>query len=191
MNETVDRVAMHAVRRDVLQAQAGAAGLPLRTIPIPDPCSNEVYQARMRQAVAAAVAEGFTHCAFGDLFLTEVRQYREAQLAGTGLTPLFPLWERPTRELAHEMIAGGLKARLTCVDTRVVSAGFAGRAFDTTLLTELADHVDWCGENGEFHTCAHDGPMFSRPLSVRTGETVTRDPFVWRDIMLAESAPRP
>ncbi len=191
MNETVDRVAMHAVRRDVLQAQADAAGLPLRTIPIPDPCANEVYQERMREAVAAAVADGFTHCAFGDLFLEDVRRYREAQLADTGLSPLFPLWGRPTRGLAREMLASGLRARLTCVDTRVVPASLAGREFDTALLADLEHHVDWCGENGEFHTCAYDGPMFSHPIPVQTGETVARDPFVWCDITLVQPAPRP
>lgn len=188
MNERVDRVAMHAVRRDVLQAQADAAGLPLRTIPIPDPCSNEAYQARMREAVAAAVADGFTHCAFGDLFLADVRAYRETQLAGTGLSPLFPLWGRPTRGLAREMVAGGLRARLTCVDTRVVPSGLAGREFDAALLEALPDHADWCGENGEFHTCAYEGPMFSRPLQVTTGEEITRDPFVWRDVRLSGAA---
>jgi uncharacterized protein (TIGR00290 family) len=191
MNERVDRVAMHAVRREVLQAQADAAGLPLRTVPIPDPCSNVQYQARMRDAVAAAVTEGFTHCAFGDLFLADVRAYREAQLAGTGLTPLFPLWGRPTRELAREMVAGGLRARLTCVDTRVVPAALAGREFDAALFDELGEHVDWCGENGEFHTCAYEGPMFARPLQVTAGEDVTRDPFVWRDVLLSTAATRP
>jgi uncharacterized protein (TIGR00290 family) len=181
INESVQRVAMHAVRRDVLEAQARAAGLPLRIVPIPDPCSNEEYESRMGRCVADVVADGFTHVAFGDLFLEDVRRYRETQLAGTGLTPLFPLWNSPTRELAHEMIAGGLHARLACVDTRVLDASFAGREFDRALLADLPPGIDPCGENGEFHTCVYDGPMFREPLALDTGIAVTRPPFAWRD----------
>jgi len=185
VNEAVDRVAMHAVRRDVLEAQARAAGLPLHVVPIPHPCSNDVYEERMGAAVAAAVAEGFTHAAFGDLFLEDVRRYREERLARSGLDPLFPLWGVPTRQLAEEMISGGLRARLACVDTRALDAAFVGRAFDTTLLDELPPAIDPCGENGEFHTCVYAGPMFSEPLQLEPGETVTREPFVWVDLTRA------
>ena len=182
MNSSVDRVAMHGVRRDVLQAQAAAAGLPLWTVPLPDPCSNEEYEARMREAVARALAEGFTHAAFGDLFLEDVRRYREERLAGTGLAPLFPVWGVPTGELAKQMMAAGVRARLACVDTRVLPGSFVGREFDRELLADLPAGVDPCGENGEFHTCVYDGPMFQYPLALAPGEKVVRDSFVWRDL---------
>jgi uncharacterized protein (TIGR00290 family) len=183
MNAVVDRVAMHGVRRDVLEAQAAAAGLPLWTVPLPDPCPNEVYEARMREAVTRAVAEGFTHAAFGDLFLEDVRRYREERLAGSGLEPLFPVWNLPTTGLAEQMIAAGLRARLACVDTRVLPASFAGREFDRQLLNELPAGVDPCGERGEFHTCVYEGPMFARPLIIEAGETVARDVFVWTELV--------
>jgi len=183
VNEAVDRVAMHAVRREVLEAQARATGLPLVVVPIPHPCSNEVYEAQMRTAVTAAVEAGFTHVAFGDLFLAGVRRYREERLAGTGLTPLFPVWGVPTDRLARQMIAHGLRARLACVDTRVLDASFVGRDFDRALLEELPPGIDPCGENGEFHTCVYAGPMFREPLRLEPGETVTREPFVWRDLV--------
>jgi uncharacterized protein (TIGR00290 family) len=184
LNEAADRVAMHAVRSDVLRAQADAAGLPLITVPIPSPCPNEIYEARMAAACRAAVANGFTHVAFGDLFLEDVRRYREERLAGTGLTPMFPLWQRPTSALARQMIAGGLEARLTCIDPRVVPSAFAGRPYDAGLLDELPREVDPCGERGEFHTCVISGPMFSRSLDVRPGVTVERDGFVFADLLL-------
>ena len=184
VNEAADRVAMHAVRSEVLRAQADAAGLPLITVPIPSPCPNEIYEERMAAACRAAVADGFTHVAFGDLFLEDVRRYREERLAGTGLTPIFPLWERPTPALAREMIAGGLRAKLTCVDPRVLPASFAGRAFDDELLRDLPITTDPCGERGEFHTCVTAGPMFSRPLEVTSGVVVERDGFVFADVLL-------
>ena len=182
LNESVDRVAMHAVRRELLEAQAEATGLPLWTVPLPDPCSNEAYESRMQDVIARAVADHFTHVAFGDLFLQDIRDYRERQLAGSGLEPLFPLWEIPTADLARQMMDGGLRARITCVDTRALPAHFAGRAFDADLLRDLPPGVDPCGENGEFHTCVYAGPMFRHPLTVETGDTVTRDCFVWRDL---------
>jgi len=184
VNEEFDRVAMHAVRRDVLEAQARAAGLPLRVVPIPHPCPNEVYERRMRVAVATAVDDGFTHVAFGDLFLEDVRRYREERLAGTGLQPLFPVWGLPTATLAVEMVASGLRARLACVDTRVLPQHFVGREFDRHLLDELPDGVDHCGERGEFHTCVSAGPMFTHALDIEPGVTVTREPFVWADLSL-------
>ena len=189
VNEAVDRVAMHAVRRTLLEAQAEAAGLPVRVVMIPHPCPNEIYEARMREAVASAVADGFTHAAFGDLFLQDVRAYREERLAGSGLDPLFPLWGLPTAELAGQMIREGLRARLTCVDTRILDASFAGRPFDDDLLRDLPAGVDPCGENGEFHTCVVGGPMFDRALNVTTGELVVREPFAWKDIVLSSPGP--
>ena len=182
INEAVDRVAMHGVRRDVLEAQAAAAGLPLVVVPLPDPCSNDIYEERMRHAVSAAVRDGFTHAAFGDLFLEDVRRYREERLAGTGLEPLFPVWGIPTARLAASMLDGGLRARVACVDTRVLDPSVAGRKWDRRLLDELPPSVDPCGENGEFHTCVYAGPMFTRSIEVAPGETVTRDPFTWAEL---------
>jgi uncharacterized protein (TIGR00290 family) len=183
-NEAFDRVAMHAVRRSLLEAQARAAGLPLHVVPLPWPCSNEQYEARMGAAVARFVAEGFTHVAFGDLFLEDVRRYREDRLTGTGLLPLFPLWKiKSTADLAREMIDGGLEARLTCVDPRVLDRSFAGRRFDFTLLGDLPGAVDPCGERGEFHSFAYAGPMFSAPIAVTAGDTVDRDGFVFCDLI--------
>ena len=188
VNEAMDRVAMHGVRRDVLEAQARAAGLPLRIVPIPHPCANDIYEARMREAVAAAVADGFTHVSFGDLYLEDVRRYREERLEGTGLRPLFPLWGIPTRALADQMLASGLRARLACVDTRVLDASFVGREFDAALLADLPSGVDPCAENGEFHTCVYAGPMFATPLQLEPGETVTRAPFTWAELTIRSTA---
>lgn len=183
VNEAFDRVAMHAVRRALLTAQAEAAGLPLEIVYLPWPCSNAQYEALMSKAVEGFLAKGFTHVAFGDLFLEDVRRYREERLAGTGLTPLFPLWKtKPTRELAREMIDAGVKAYLTCVNPRVLDASFAGRPFDARLLADLPPSVDPCGENGEFHSFVVDGPMFSAPVQARVGEVVERDGFVFADI---------
>jgi len=182
MNEEFDRVAMHAVRRRMLEEQATAAGVPLRTVPLPWPCSNEHYEARMRAAVAQAVAEGFTHVAFGDLFLEDVRKYREEKLAGTGLTPLFPIWGIPTDLLASEMVEHGLRSVLTCINPKHLDRSFAGRHFDRALLADLPAGVDKCGERGEFHSFAYDGPMFSRPIAVTVGEVVDRDGFVFADV---------
>lgn len=184
VSEAYDRVAMHGVRTSVLRAQADAAGLPLITVLLPSPCSNEVYEDRMRAVVEQAVAEGFTHVAFGDLFLEDVRKYREDRLHATGLRPLFPLWGRPTALLARQMIAGGLEARVTCVDPRLVPAGLAGRLFDAHLLEALPRGVDPCGERGEFHTCVVAGPMLSRRIEVTLGEIVERDSFVFADLAL-------
>ena len=184
VNESVNRVAMHAVRADVLQAQADAAGLPLMIVPIPHPCPNDVYEARMAAAIEKAKAEGFTHVAFGDLFLEDIRRYREERMQGTGLTPIFPLWLRPTAALAREMQDAGLEAFLTCVDPRVLPASFAGRRFDRVLLDDLPSSVDPCGERGEFHTCAVAGPMFTKRVNVEAGVIVERDGFVFADLRL-------
>jgi uncharacterized protein (TIGR00290 family) len=184
VNEAMNRVAMHGVRREVLEAQARAARLPLRVVEIPHPCANDVYEERLGAAVAAAVADGFTHAAFGDLFLEDVRRYREDRLAGSGLTPLFPLWELSTRTLARDMIAGGLRARIACVDTRVLDRRFVGRTFDDSLLDDLPASVDPCGEKGEFHTCVFDGPMFCEFMDLEPGRLEDREPFTWVDLAL-------
>lgn len=182
-NQAFDRVAMHAVRRELLDAQARAAGLPLHVVPLPWPCSNEHYEAIMSAAVKGFVADGFTHVAFGDLFLEDVRDYRITRLAGTGLEPLFPIWKtKTTRELAEEMIAAGLRARLTCVNPRQLDRRFAGRVFDRSLLADLPADVDPCGENGEFHSFAYAGPMFRTPIAIDVGEVVDRDGFVFADL---------
>jgi uncharacterized protein (TIGR00290 family) len=186
INEAAQRVAMHAVRVDVLQAQADALGLPLWQIPIPSPCPNDVYERVMAAAVQRAVAEGFTQIAFGDLFLEDVRRYREERLAGTGLTPLFPLFGADTPALAREMIAAGVRARITCLNPKILDRSFAGREFDAALLADLPPGVDPCAERGEFHTCAYDGPMFSRPVSIETGVTVERDGFVFTDLVVGQ-----
>jgi uncharacterized protein (TIGR00290 family) len=181
LNEQFQRVAMHGTRRSVLEAQARVAGLPLWIVPLPWPCSNEIYEQRMSEVCSRAVAQGIEAVAFGDLFLADVRAYREEQLAPTGLEPLFPLWEMPTLELAREMIAGGLRAQLTCVDPRALPASFAGREFDESLLHDLPAGTDPCAERGEFHTCAYAGPMFAEALKLEAGEVVTRDGFVFAD----------
>lgn len=184
-NAAFDRVAMHGVRRTVLEAQARAAGLPLHVVPLPWPCGNDDYERIMRDANAGFVRDGYTHVAFGDLFLEDVRQYRIDRLAGTGLAPLFPLWKTTgTRALAERMIDAGVRARLSTVDPRVLDASFAGREFDRTLLADLPAGVDPCGERGEFHSCVYDGPMFSSPVPLVTGEVVTRDGFVFADLAL-------
>lgn len=183
VNCTHERVAMHAVRESLLEMQAAAAGLPLVKVPIPSPCPNEIYEQAMSDAMARARAEGVEHVIFGDLFLEDVRAYREKQLARCGMTPVFPLWGRDTRELSEEMIAGGLSAYLTCVDPRQLDPAFAGRRFDRDLLAALPGHIDPCGEKGEFHTFANAGPMFAADVPVRKGEIVERDGFVFADLL--------
>jgi uncharacterized protein (TIGR00290 family) len=188
INDTAKRVAMHAVRTEVLEAQAEAAGLSLIQVSIPYPCPNEVYEAQMSAAIERARAEGFTHVAFGDLFLEDIRRYREERMAPTGLVPIFPLWQRPTDRLAREMFAGGLEAYLTCIDPRVVPASLAGRRFDAELLSDLPAGTDPCGERGEFHTCTVAGPMFSKRIDVSHGPVVERDGFVFADLQLTRDS---
>jgi uncharacterized protein (TIGR00290 family) len=185
VTDTFDRVSMHGVREEILQAQLAAAGLPPVVVRIPWPCPNEAYEARMAEAVRDARAQGITHMIFGDLFLDDVRAYRERKLAGTGITPVFPLWGRPTAELARDMIAGGLETWLVCVDTDQIDEIFAGRRFDDALLQDLPSSADPCGENGEFHTCVTAGPIFSRRIAVTPGEIVRREQFVYADLLLA------
>ncbi len=189
INEAFDRVAMHAVRRELLQAQADAAGLPLHVVPLPWPCSNEQYERIMKAAVDGFVTAGYTHVAFGDLFLEDVRRYREERLAGSGLVPLFPLWKtKSTAALAQDMIDAGLRATLTCVNPKQLDRSFAGRTFDQSLLAELPAGVDPCGENGEFHSFAHTGPMFNHAVPVTLGEVVDRDGFVFADLRYGSSS---
>jgi uncharacterized protein (TIGR00290 family) len=185
LNSEFDRVAMHGTRRRVLEAQAESAGLPLWVIPLPWPCSNEVYEERMSEACSRAISERIDAIAFGDLFLADVRAYRLKQLAGTGLEPLFPLWEIPTDALARDMIAGGLRTKIVCVDSKQLPASFAGREFDLDLLRDLPSGVDPCGERGEFHTCVYAGPMFNAQLPIKAGEVVNRDGFVFADFDVA------
>ncbi len=184
-NQAFDRVAMHAVRRELVERQAAAVGVPLRAIPLPWPCSNEQYERIMADACARAIADGIEGVAFGDLFLEDVRAYREKQLSGTGLAPIFPVWGLPTDRLAREMIASGVKAKLTCVDTNKLDRSFAGREFDEALLADLPADADPCGERGEFHSFVYAGPMLDRPLAVAIGETVIRDQFAFADVVSA------
>jgi uncharacterized protein (TIGR00290 family) len=184
VNQAFDRVAMHSTRTEILSAQAEAAGLELKKISLPWPCSNEQYELCMGECVRGLKAEGVQAVAFGDLFLEDIRAYREKQLASTGLEPLFPVWHIPTKQLAQEMVAAGLKAKLVCVDPKKLAASFAGRDFDAQLLRDLPNGVDPCGENGEFHTCVYAGPMFARELPIATGEVVTRGDFVFCDAAL-------
>lgn len=177
------RVPMHEVRVELLEAQARAAELPLHTIPIPRPCPNAVYERAIAAFVAQVVNAGVIHVAFGDLFLEDIRRYRERQFAGSGVEPLFPLWGRPTASLAQEMIGGGLRAWITCVDTRRAPAELAGRAFDAAFLAALPPGVDPCGENGEFHTFVHDGPMLRGPLSVRPGPRIDSGSMACVDLL--------
>ena len=186
LNEEFQRVAMHSTRKTVLEAQAAAAGLPLWVVPLPWPCSNEIYEQRMAEACQRAIRERIDAIAFGDLFLQDVRDYRIKQLAPTGLEPLFPLWEIPTDRLARDMIAAGLRARLTCVDPKQISPSFAGREFDADLLRDLPPSADPCGERGEFHTCVYAGPMFDASIPLEAGEVVKRDGFVYADFCLLQ-----
>jgi len=183
VNTTHDRVAMHSTRRAILEAQARACGLPLHVIPLPWPCSNDVYERAMREAVASALEHGVTHVAFGDLFLEDIRAYRIKQLEGSGLEPLFPIWHEPTAPLARRLIDAGVDAYLTCIDPKKVPRSFAGRKFDQALLDDLPDDVDPCGENGEFHTCVLDGPMLKHPVAAVPGEIVERDGFCFADLV--------
>ncbi len=184
-NAEADRVAMHAVRRELVERQAAATGLPLWSVPLPWPCSNERYEALMAETCAKAVREGVEGIAFGDLFLEDVRAYREKQLANTGLEPVFPVWGLRTGDLAREMIAAGLRAKLTCVDTKQLDRRFAGCEFDDEFLSRLPEGVDPCGERGEFHSFVYAGPMFPVPVAISVGENVVREQFVFTDLMAA------
>jgi len=196
INERYRRVAIHGFREELLDLQAASIGLPLWKIDLPFPCTNADYESRMAAACARAVEEGLYGIAFGDLFLEDIRAYRIAKLAGTGLEPIFPVWTPElgvsTAELARQMIAAGLRAHLTCIDPRVLDAGFAGRTFDADLLADLPATIDPCGERGEFHSFAFAGPMFRRIVAVLPGETVERDNFIYADLLAdLENEPYP
>ena len=182
-NEVADRVAMHAVRRELVERQAAAAGLPLWAVPLPWPCSNEQYETQMAKICAEAIDQGIEGVAFGDLFLEDVRAYREKQLKDTELQPIFPVWGLPTRALAEEMIASGTRAKLTCVDAEKLNCSFVGREFDEELISTLPADVDPCGERGEFHSFVYAGPMLDTTISISVGETVVRDQFVFADLI--------
>jgi uncharacterized protein (TIGR00290 family) len=182
-NSAANRVAMHAVRRALAEAQAGQTGIPLWAVELPWPCSNLYYEERMRAVCQRATTEGITAIAFGDLFLQDIRDYRVRQLQGSGLEPLFPVWQIPTEQLGRDMIAAGVKAKITCVDPSKLAKSFAGRDYDLRLLQVLPPEIDPCGENGEFHTFVCDAPVFSRPIGVRVGEVVERDGFVFADVL--------
>jgi uncharacterized protein (TIGR00290 family) len=182
-NSSADRVAMHAVRRALVKTQAERTGLPLWSVELPWPCSNSEYEERMGAVCQRATTEGFSAIAFGDLFLQEIRDYRVRQLQGSGLEPLFPVWQIPTEQLGKEMIAAGVKAKITCIDPSKLSKSFAGRDYDLDLLQDLPPEIDPCGENGEFHTFVCDAPVFSHPIGVRVGEVVERDGFVFADVL--------
>jgi uncharacterized protein (TIGR00290 family) len=184
ITENFGRVSMHGVRREILDAQLKAANLPLVPVMIPFPCPNEIYEERMGAAVKAAQAIGVTKIIFGDLFLEDIRAYREEKLRGTGIEPLFPLWKIPTGKLARDMIAGGLKARVVCLDPKKMPRELAGANFDANLLAALPPGIDPCAENGEFHTCVTGGPMFVKDIEVTAGEEMERDGFVFAGLML-------
>jgi uncharacterized protein (TIGR00290 family) len=184
-NEAFDRVAMHAVRRTLVEAQARSAGLPLWAVPLPWPCANDDYEQRMAAMITRARDEGITHMAYGDLFLEDVRDYRIRMLSGAGVEPLFPIWgsSKDTPALARQMLAAGLRAVLTCVDPKQLAESFVGREYDAALLAEFPPTVDPCGERGEFHTFCFAGPMFANEIAVRVGETVNRDGFCFADVV--------
>ena len=183
INTNFQRVAMHGTRYELLQAQARTAGLPLWEVPLPWPCSNDVYEGAMAAACTSALQKGIHAVAFGDLFLEEVRRYREERLRGTGLEPIFPLWGRNTHDLIHEMLDGGLRARIVCVDPAKLSGEFIGCDLEEQMLRRLPASVDPCGENGEFHTFAYAGPMFREPIPIENGKCVTRDGFLFADLL--------
>ncbi len=187
VNQLYQRIAIHAVRLELLERQAEAVGLPLRIINLPYPCSNAQYETAMEKFIEESRQAGIECMAFGDLFLQDIREYREVKLAGTGITPLFPLWKMPTDLLAREMISSGLRAMISCVDPQHLPASFAGREFNEALLAALPGEVDRCGERGEFHTFAFDGPMFSKPVDIRVGEIVEREGFVYADLLPAST----
>jgi uncharacterized protein (TIGR00290 family) len=188
LNSHFDRIAIHGVRRELLEAQAAAANIPLWKVKLPWPCTNEDYEGCMAPLFKRAIAEGIQTVAFGDLFLEDIRAYREKQLANTGLASIFPLWQLPTPALAREMISAGLRAKLVCVDPQRLDTRFVGREFDLALLADLPSTVDPCGENGEFHTFVYDGPMFRSAIPIVSGETVERDGFAYHDLLPARAS---
>ena len=190
VNQLYQRISIHAVRLELLQRQAEAVGLPLHVIELPQPCTNDQYESAMGAFIAEAKLRDIQHMAFGDLFLTDVREYREAKLSSSGITPLFPLWLMPTDRLANEMISSGVRAVVTCVDPKLLPASFAGREFNEEFLSALPGGIDPCGERGEFHTFAFDGPMFRKPVEIEIGQITEREGFVYADVMPGDTAAR-
>jgi len=188
VNQLYQRIAIHAVRLELLQHQAEAVGLPLHIIDLPYPCTNAQYEAAMEKFIAEAKQQNIECMAFGDLFLADVKEYREAKLAGTGITPLCPIWLTPTNKLAKEMIASGVRAVVTCIDPRQLDASFAGREFNEQFLSDLPQNIDPCGERGEFHTFVFDGPMFTKPVPIEVGEITEREGFVYADVLPSEDS---
>ncbi len=186
INQVANRVAMHAVRSRLLEAQAEALHLPLLKVPLPSPCSNREYELAMTQAVSQAQADGITKIAFGDLFLEDVRRYREERMASTSIRPIFPIWGLDTTELAHSMVEAGLRAHVTCVGPKQLDPSFAGRTYDSQFLSDLPSGIDPCGENGEFHTFAYKGPMFTSEIPITPGPVIERDGFVFADVTLRD-----
>jgi len=183
VTEGYDRISMHGVRRELLHRQAESIGLPVEEVVIPPQCVNSVYESRMAEAVLRFRSRGVMHFAFGDIFLRDLRTYREEKLLSEGMTALFPLWDVDTRELARRFLAAGFRAFTVCIDPRKLDKSFAGRELDQAFFNDLPPTVDPCGENGEFHTFVFDGPIFSRPVDVTLGEVVQRDSFVFRDLL--------
>ncbi len=183
VHEATHRVAAHGVRERLLENQAAACGLPLLKVPIPDPCPNESYEHALGTALQEAKVRGVTAVCFGDLYLADIREYRERVCTAWGIEPLFPIWHEDTLGLARAMVASGLRARLTCVDLRLMPRGFVGRVFDADFLDDLPEGVDPCGERGEFHTFCYAGPMFHEPIEVLLGEVLERDGFVFADLV--------
>lgn len=182
-NSQFDRVAMHSVRIELVKQQAESAGYPIRLIPIPYPCSNEQYESIMKEFIKEVEKESIEYFAFGDLFLESVRQYREKNLSGSGIKPLFPIWGKDTLTLSRKMLDAGLKARITCVDPKQLSPAFAGKEYNNSFLEQLPGNADPCGENGEFHSFVYDGPFFNNKINIRIGETVSRDGFIFTDLL--------
>jgi len=190
-NSAFARVAMHAVRDDLVRRQAKAVGLPLWRVSLPWPCPNDAYEPAMESALSHAKDADITHVAFGDLFLADIRSYREERMAAARMTPAFPLWDRDTADLARTMLSGGTRATVVCVDPNKLASAYCGREFDASFVADLPEGIDPCGEYGEFHTFAWDGPAFRWPIPIRRGEVVERDGFVFADVLPVESEPVP
>ena len=189
VTEGYDRISMHGVRRELLQRQAESIGLPLQEVRIPPHCVNPIYEARMEAAMRTAREQGIRRVAFGDIFLEDLRAYREKNLAKVDMEAIFPIWKRNTRELARSFVELGFRARAVCVDPRVLDRSFAGRVLNEQFFDDLPAHADPCGENGEFHSFVYDGPIFQKPVQCKTGEVVERDSFVFCDLLAEEEVP--
>jgi len=189
VTEGLERVSMHGVRRELLRRQAISIGLQLQEVRIPPQCVNPIYEARMEATMLAAYERGIRKIAFGDIFLEDLRTYREKNLARAGMEAIFPIWKCDTKELAREFVRLGFRARAVCIDPRILPRSFAGRELDESFFGDLPNSADPCGENGEFHTFVYDGPIFKHPVKCKTGEVVERDSFVFCDLLAEEEVP--